>query len=175
MKFNDCLVMTAWKPQPQPGKAPLTLVLSVWGWQLCPCPVLHLRAPACTPHIAPFRGLRGLLPRLLWPRAGCPWRRVQLGCRAAPRLPGQHPALCPVQSPVPAAAGRAGLRAVRMGEASAGCSERPAEGGARANPLLCALSAARGGQPSTWAPAPGPAVPAEPSEVPATSGQEVHW
>ncbi|XP_032939022.1 uncharacterized protein LOC117008986 [Catharus ustulatus] len=54
---------------------------------LRPCPVLT-------------QGPHGLFPRLLWVRAGCPQSPSTAGLqgRAAPRLPGQHPDLCPCRA-----------------------------------------------------------------------------
>ncbi|XP_041887330.1 translation initiation factor IF-2-like [Corvus kubaryi] len=85
---------------------PPDLRCSVCGAGSCaPRPVLQPGAPARAPHAAPIPGPHGLFSKLLWPRAGCPripgpaglWRG------AAPRLPGQRPALGPLQSPAPAA------------------------------------------------------------------------
>ncbi|XP_039589632.1 basic proline-rich protein-like [Passer montanus] len=53
--------------RPEPGKdspaapaagwrSPLAPVLSVGGWQLCPCPAPHPGPPACAPHAAPCPG-----------------------------------------------------------------------------------------------------------------------
>ncbi|KAK4817757.1 hypothetical protein QYF61_026980 [Mycteria americana] len=176
---GECLVRTAPKPQTQAWTSHLPPVLTVWGWQLCPCPLLqpvaatlqHTHAPfprAC----GPVGSSAGSSPSPSSPGGadGAP-AQLSFGSRVAPQLPGEHPALCSLPTPAPAG-WWLGVVGVLAGKASPGCRGR-----ACTNPSFHPLAlspAGREQEHSRRVPAPDPAVPAEPTGAHARGGHQVH-
>uniref|UniRef100_A0A674H6D7 Maestro/Maestro-like HEAT-repeats domain-containing protein n=1 Tax=Taeniopygia guttata TaxID=59729 RepID=A0A674H6D7_TAEGU len=171
--FAERLVRTAREPQPQAGGAACPRC-PVCGAQLRPLPSAARRGTGRRPTRRCLPWAAGLCSSSSGPKAGAEGAPSQPGSAA-----GRHrssPGPLPLQSPelrLPA-----GLGAVWAGAAAPGVGSARPRGRARSNPSLRALplsAAGRGQEPSGRAPAPGPALPAEPAGAPARGGRQDCW
>lgn len=122
LKFNDCLVRTAWKAQPQPGEGACPLC-SVCGAGSCVPAQCCSQGHQPEPHtLLPSMGCAGSCPGSsgLW---HCQWSRGPAVLQGSPTAPQAAPG--PLPPPKPGTC--SSLRAA-WAEARAGCRERPAQG-----------------------------------------------